>query len=109
MRRAAKVDANQAKIVQTLRAIGASVAHLHALGKGVPDILVGYHGKNYLIEIKDGLRKPSERRLTKDEQAFADEWRGQVGTAHSTDEALAIVGAVVGKNYENKGTPKIGH
>ena len=99
MRTRAKVDGNQTKIVQTLHAIGASVTHLHALGKGVPDILVGWKGINYLIEIKDGSLPLSKQRLTKAEKEFAEKWRGHYAIASTTDEALAIIGAITNKNY----------
>ncbi len=36
-----KVDTNQADIVAALRAAGASVADMHELGHGYPDLLVG--------------------------------------------------------------------
>lgn len=52
MRRAAKVDANQDEIVQTYRALGLSVTSLAGLGRGVPDLLVGYRGKLALVEVK---------------------------------------------------------
>ena len=42
MRQAAKVDDNQAAIVEALRSLGASVESLAAVGKGVPDLLVGF-------------------------------------------------------------------
>ena len=54
MRIRARVDANQKKIVSQLREIGCSVLHTHQLGKGAPDIIVGYNNLNYLVEIKDG-------------------------------------------------------
>lgn len=41
MRRAARTDANQTAIVEALRKCGASVQSLAAVGKGVPDLLVG--------------------------------------------------------------------
>jgi hypothetical protein len=44
MRIRAKVDTNQKSIVAALRKCGFQVAHLHQLGKGVPDILVGASG-----------------------------------------------------------------
>ena len=53
MRRAAKVDDNQAEIVATLRYVGCSVTSLASIGRGCPDIVVGYNGVNYLLEIKD--------------------------------------------------------
>lgn len=78
MRRAAKVDANQSAIVKRFRMLGASVAPTHTVGRGFPDIAVGYRGATYLAEIKDGDKVPSKRKLTKDEQVWHDEWRGHV-------------------------------
>lgn len=78
MRRAARVDANQKQIVEYLRKHGCSVQVLHTVGKGCPDILVGYGGKNYLFEIKDGQKSRSAQKLTPDEDAWHFNWRGQV-------------------------------
>ena len=47
-----RVDANQTDIVDGLRAHGASVESLAGLGKGVPDLLVAYMGKTYLVAIQ---------------------------------------------------------
>jgi len=47
-----KVDSNQVKLVKHARKLGASVQHLHAVGGGVPDVIIGYQGKNYLCEVK---------------------------------------------------------
>ena len=52
MRRAAKVDSNQAEIIKALRDSGASVTSLHQVGQGVPDILVSHAGVWYLMELK---------------------------------------------------------
>lgn len=93
MRRAAKVDANQAEIVEILRWSGATVELLHQVGGGCPDLLVGFRGRNYLLEVKDGSRKPSERRLTEAEIYWHDNWRGQVAIVNSADEALEAIGA----------------
>ena len=62
MRRAAKVDDNQKEIVSALRKLGASVLITSQL-KNCFDILVGYKGINYIIEIKDGKKPPSQRML----------------------------------------------
>ncbi len=86
-----KVDSNQVAIVSTLRAIGATVQHLHTVGKGCPDILAGYRGFNYLIEIKDGDKVPSKRKLTADEALWHDLWRGQVDIAETEDAAIKII------------------
>ena len=92
MRRAAKIDANQPEIVQAYQDAGATVEHLHAVGGGCPDLLVGYQGKNYLIEVKDGSKKPSAQALTADQVRWHFQWRGQVQTANSVEAALNIIG-----------------
>ena len=88
MRQAAKVDDNQPEIVAALRKVGASVQPLHAVGRGCPDILVGYRGRNLLMEIKDGKKSPSRRRLTADQDKWHDDWAGQVAIVINVDEAL---------------------
>lgn len=93
MRRAARVDANQNEIVRALRDMGASVAITSMVGSGFPDIVVGYQGRNYLIEIKDGSKPPSKRKLTPDEQEFFDTWRGTVFITNDINETLEIIGA----------------
>jgi len=76
LRRAAKVDDNQAAIVAALRAIGCTVQSLAAIGKGCPDLLVGCNGKTALIEVKDGSKSPSERRLTPEQLKWHAKWNG---------------------------------
>lgn len=92
MRRAAAVDANQAEIVKALRGIGATVSLTHRLGEGFPDICVGYHGRNILMEIKDGSKPPSARRLTASEAEWHSGWKGQVVIVESVDDALIAIG-----------------
>lgn len=92
MRRRARTDANQRQIVQALRDRGATVIHLHQLGKGIPDILVGFNGRNYLVELKDGSKPPSKRQLTHDEKQFFSRWQGEVAVVCSPEEAIAVVG-----------------
>lgn len=91
MRRAAKTDANQQAIVAALRKIGATVLHLHILGQGCPDILVGWRGMNTLLELKDGSKPPSGRKLTQDEVVWHAEWRGQVAVVETVEQAIAAI------------------
>lgn len=76
MRRAAKIDANQVQIVEALRKCGAFVQPLHMVGNGCPDLLVGQAGRTLIMEIKDGSKPPSERRLTPDQQRWHSQWLG---------------------------------
>lgn len=95
MRRAAKTDANQTAIVQALRDAGCSVQSLAAIGKGCPDLLVcGPDGVLHLIEVKDGDKPPSARKLTPDQVSWHATWTGRVHVVTSVWEALAIVGCM---------------
>ncbi len=85
------MDDNQGAIVTALREAGAQVHSLAAVGRGVPDLLVGYRGLNILIEAKIGRQPPSKRRLTPDENNWHITWGGQVAICNSPDEALDLL------------------
>ena len=91
MRYAARIDANQEQIVSALRAHGATV-RIVTQGNGLPDLLVGYKGFTLLLEVKDGNKVPSARKLTSAEQKFFDEWTGgMLAVVNSADEAIEIL------------------
>lgn len=93
MRRAAKVDENQSEIVNALRKIGCSVQLLHAVGAGCPDLLVGWNGDVFLLEVKDGKKPPSARKLTADQVEWHSGWRGKpVAVVCNIREALEAIG-----------------
>lgn len=108
MRRAAKVDANQFEIVAALRAVGATVQPLHAAGQGCPDLLVGYLGVNFCLEVKDGAKPPSARKLTPDQVKWHDTWRGQVAVVSGVKDALLAIGALRGEISRKSPQPKPG-
>lgn len=91
MRKAARVDANQEQVVSALRGMGATVQSLAATGKGVPDLLVGYRSKNYLLEVKDGRKPPSERKLTPDQEIWHEAWKGTVHVVNTPTEAVKVI------------------
>lgn len=86
-----RIDANHREVVQALRDIGASVQSLADLGSGVPDLLVGFRGENYVFEVKDGSLPPSKRKLTPDEREWHEAWRGRVSTVFSPEDALKAI------------------
>jgi hypothetical protein len=73
-RRAAKKDANQSPIVELLRKAGCSVHILNE--QGAPDLLCGLRGVTFLIEVKDGSKSPSARRLTSFQEEWCRKWKG---------------------------------
>lgn len=50
--RAARIDGNHPVIVEALRKAGAFVQSLATIGDGCPDIVVGFDGLWFLLEIK---------------------------------------------------------
>lgn len=74
-------DANEPEIIQALEAIGAQVWQIS--GQTVPDLLVWFHGRPVVLEVKTatGKQKPS-----------------QVGTpwpiVRSVNEALVALGVI---------------
>lgn len=101
MRRAARTDANHREIVQALRTAGCVVHDTSSVGGGFPDLVVGKPAHAivtpfgikvvWLMEVKDGSRPPSARKLTPDQERFAAEWSGAWVCVTSVDEALAVV------------------
>jgi hypothetical protein len=92
MRRASKVDRNQSEIVTALRQVGATVQPLHAVGAGCPDLLVGYRGLNYTLEVKDGQAAKSGQKLTPAQIEWHEFWQGQVSVVNDVDAAFAAIG-----------------
>lgn len=102
MRRAAKVDRNQPEIVAALRAVGASVQPLHAVGQGCPDLAVGFRGAVYFLEVKDGQLAPSDRKLTPAQQAWHRDWRGHVAVVLSSEDAMKAIGVDCYRDLRNR-------
>ena len=48
------MDRNHVEIVKALRDYGAFVVSLASVGKGVPDLLIGYKRHTILMEVKFG-------------------------------------------------------
>lgn len=97
MRRAARVDANHAVIVGALRACGAKVHSLAAVGGGVPDLLVWHPATKALrlFEVKDGAKVKSARALTEEQVKWHAEWHGApIVIVETVEQAVA---ALVGK------------
>ncbi len=86
--RAKNVDANQPAIVAALRAAGATVQHLHEVGEGCPDLLIGFHGRNYLVEVKNAEAGGS---LNAEQVKWHRSWRGHVAVFTSPRQAFEFV------------------
>lgn len=87
-----RVDNVQREIVSALRAVGALVQHLHDVGRGVPDLLVAFRGRLYLLELKS-----RRGRVTPHQRAWLDAWCAvapdAIHVVRDVDEALRAIGA----------------
>lgn len=106
-KRAARRDKSEPEIVAALRAAGASV-EIIGDGAGRPDLMVGFRGVTYHLEVKNPLGPRGGKRgggatrpgqggdgvLTADQLAWWAAWRGAPPVIVRTPaEALAAIGA----------------
>ncbi len=97
VRRAARTDANHSDVISALRRVGCFVVDTSRLGQGFPDAVAMRLGRVHFVEIKDGAKVPSARKLTPAEAEFIEDCAYHGVTVHvvtSIPEALAAVGAV---------------
>ncbi len=94
MRRAAKVDFNHSEIVATIRAAGISVYDTSAVGGGFSDLVCGFGKRSFNVEIKDGAKSPSRRKLTGPQEDFVANWKGHYVVIESIEQARLWCAAV---------------
>lgn len=82
------MDANHNAVADYLERMGWSVESTAAMGGGFPDLLVGRPGFSVLVEVKDGAKPPSARKLTVPQAKFAERWTGPLIVATSPQDAL---------------------
>lgn len=83
---ARRTDSNQDEIVAALRRMGCSVQSLASVGRGCPDLLVGYSGRNILLEVKAPKGQP-----TSDQVTWGAQWSGQMGIVRTVEDAIRAV------------------
>lgn len=87
-----KVDKNQPEIVIALRRLGWYVMHTHAVKKAC-DLMVLKKGRVVAIEIKDGAKVASKRKLTRGEKDFKLLWElagGEWALIESVEDVLTL-------------------
>ena len=83
-----RVDENQKSLIHTFICLGASVLNLSTVGRGCPDLLIGYKGKTVLVEIKSSTKAT----FTEPQIKFMQEWRGgAVSRIDSVDAAIRLI------------------
>ena len=88
-RRAAKVDDNQKEVVALFRKLGWYVLIISQL-KNCCDIIVSKDNVTIAIEIKDGKKPPSQRKLSDGEVKFKTEWKGKYELVICDEDVINI-------------------
>jgi hypothetical protein len=100
MRLAARTDSNGNDVINAFRKLGCGVVSAHRMGCGFPDLVVSQRSRTdgvgsitYLVEIKDGAKSPSRRKLTDDQVEFHAHWPGRIFTVLSVDDVPGVIRA----------------
>ena len=86
--RGKRVDENQKAILDDLKRLHINYFVASDVGAGFPDIVIGFRGINWFIEIKTETGKQ-----TKSQIKFEKEWQGQYAICRSTEQVLEVIGA----------------
>tara|TARA_R110002124_G_C8644760_1_gene488631 strand:- start:29 stop:319 length:291 start_codon:yes stop_codon:yes gene_type:complete len=88
-RRAARKDANHNEITDCFISLGWSVLDISQL-KNACDAFVSKGSRTIAIEIKDGSKAPSQRKLSEGEEKFKNRWTGDWALVESIDDVTYI-------------------
>ena len=84
---ARRVDDNLKQIVAAYRQLGCSVWVCNSM----VDAVIGYGGIAELVEVKDGAKSASRRKLTPAQVKFRETWTGGVRLIQSLDDVTVHV------------------
>jgi hypothetical protein len=93
-RRAKRRDTNEPAVIDALK----SISGLTIIMTDAVDLIIGYKGRNYLIELKaeSSISKKTgkvlESRIQESQKTLRKEWRGQYLITASLDEILKEIG-----------------
>lgn len=88
---AAKRDRNEPEIIKALEKVGAIVTQISQ--QGVFDLLVGFRGVLYLLEVKDKGGSLTDAQI-EFHRKYSQDGGYQVWIVWSVDEALRAIGAI---------------
>ena len=80
-------DASEAAIIKALVAAGATVEPIPT-GRGFPDLVVGFHGDNFLLEVKIKTGTLNAKQID-----WHKTWAGSACVVRTPCEALRAIGA----------------
>lgn len=69
---ARRTDANHRDVAKAMEQAGFTVIDFSSVGRGVPDLYAAKAGRGLWVEVKDGSKVPSARKLTPDQLRFRE-------------------------------------
>ena len=92
---ACKKDANLNEIVGALQKAGAYVLDMSHVGRGFPDLIVGFRSKTILMEIKNPKSSYGKKGLNKNQLKRKEQWTGDTYcVVDSIEAALNMIGVL---------------
>ena len=88
-RRAAKKDANHNEVADVFIALGYSVLDVSQL-KNCCDLIAAKGKRSIAVEVKDGSKPPSARKLSSGELKFKEYWRGEWALIESVNDVIEL-------------------
>ena len=90
---ARRTDSNQKEVVKAFRDAGAYVIDLSRVGKGCPDLCVGFGGLTILVEVKSS----EKAKFTEDQLFFLQGWQGgtvvRINDVSGAQELINLINA----------------
>ncbi len=85
------VDKNQAALVVVFEQLGCSVLNCVRVGSGFPDLIIGYRGHDYLVEVKNPTNAYGKRGLNGNQKRWSDTWPSPVFVVRTEDDVIKLV------------------
>ena len=93
MKYGVKKDANHHEVVNALQKAGAYVLDMSHVGRGFPDLIVGFQKKTILMEIKNPKTSYGKKGLNKNQIKWKEQWTGgSYCVVDSPQAALQMIG-----------------
>ena len=91
----AKKDANHHEVVDAMQKAGAYVIDMSHVGKGFPDLIVGFRSQTILMEIKNPKTSYGKRGLNKNQLKWKEQWTGDTYcVVDGPEAALRMIGVM---------------
>ena len=87
---ARRVDSNHAEVVGWFEDLHCSVINVSRTPCGF-DLVVGYGGLSICVEVKDGKKSPSRRKLSDTEKKVHDRWTGGARIVKDMQDVITTV------------------